>query len=117
MNKLLGIIFVILFTLSFSVVKAYSTDTYEINIPEAYVKEDNIWQLNNENEKVTIIISVEDNNNKLNFEDYNKKTIKEDKYIKELEEKFKNNDESITIKSSDIKFTSIDKHKAIKMDI
>lgn len=117
MKKFLVFFYVIIVILSFSTVKAYSTDTYEISIPDSYVKSDNTWQLNKENEKVTIVINVDKNNNKLNFEDYNEEKLKEDQYIKELEDEFKNNNESITIKSSDISFTNLNNHKAIKMDI
>ena len=117
MKKLLVFFYVIIVILSFSTVKAYSTDTYEISIPDSYVKSENTWQLDKENEKVTIVINVDKNNNKLNFEDYNEEKLKEDQYIKELEDEFKNNNESITIKSSDISFTNLNNHKAIKMDI
>ena len=86
MKKLLVFFYVIIVILSFSTVKAYSTDTYEISIPDSYVKSENTWQLDKENEKVTIVINVDKNNNKLNFEDYNEEKLKEDQYIKELED-------------------------------
>ncbi len=100
-------------------VKAYSTSSYDIDIPNTYEKQNgsDVWQSKSTDKRVTIGIDVFKNDNKLNFEDYNEDTIQKDEYVKELEEKFKNNKENITIKSSNVYFTELNSHKAIKMDV
>ena len=113
--------FILIFIMLFSLynVNAYSTGSYDIDIPSTYEKQNgsDIWQSKSTDKRVTIGIDVFQNDNKLNFEDYNEDTIQKDEYIKELEEKFKSNKENITIKSSDVYFTDLNGHKAIKMDV
>ena len=119
MKKVLKLTLIFIMFFSLYNVNAYSTGSYDIDIPSTYEKQNgsDIWQSKSTDKRVTIGIDVFQNDNKLNFEDYNEDTIQKDEYIKELEEKFKSNKENITIKSSDVYFTDLNGHKAIKMDV
>ena len=119
MKKVLKLTLIFITFFSLYNVNAYSTGSYDIDIPSTYEKQNgsDVWQSKSTDKRVTIGIDVFPNDKKLNFEDYNEGTIQKDEYIKELEEKFKSNKENITIKSSDIYFTDLNGHKAIKMDV
>lgn len=119
MKKTLFIFFAFLIFFSFGNVNAYNTSTYSIDIPSSFVKESNksIWQRNNKDEIISLIINVDENKSKLNFEDYSEEDLKKDKYINEIKEKINDIKNGISLKSSDLYFVNINDLKAIKMDI
>lgn len=98
---------------------AYNTKTYEIDIPNNYKESKNqgTWEYSSKDYFTTISIIVDNNKNKLNFEDYNEDEIEKNEYIEELKDNFKKLNDGINVSSTYITFTKINNLKAIKMDV
>lgn len=107
------------FIISISLVYAYSTDIYDIDILDGFYKAENndYWQKEGEDSSLSILIYTEKNKNNLDLSSYSEDDIDEEEYINALKRSLSDLGEDIQINTSSVKLVSVNNYPAIKMEV
>jgi len=114
------ILFILLFVILFPTINVYGyqNSTYNINIPNTFIKseEKDYWQYETDKMVSTILVIVEDNVDQVNLNNYDQENLLGD-YVKELENKIKESNKNTEIKFSSIDLKTINNYRALTIDL
>ena len=98
--------------------KAYSTDRYEIDIPNSYINDkEGSFSLKNNEKNTTIDIIVNKNINKIDVDSLNEDDLTKDKYLSTIENELKKTNNSLVINQYNLSLYKINNHNSILFEI